>query len=350
VPKMTRDRERNDLISSQHNGRKLAAISRMRIWMVVLVALLATAMAAPSFGQLNRDQSITIVIPYSAGAGADITTRLLAQKVTDNGGPRFVIDYRPGGGGTIGAVTIKRSAPDGSKLFLADTGTFAVNPSLIPDLPYDPIADFAPITPFRTHPLVLAVPMNVAANSVAELVQLANKTPGGLSYASQGWGSGGHVASELLAKASKAPLVHIPYRGSRPALLDLVAGRVAMMSGSYDGVSEFARNKQVKVLAVFAKTRLGVLPEVPTMAEAGYSDIEFDNWFGLVAPAQTPQTIIQVLNEVFVRAARSPDFVERLRTEGISALTSTPEEFSARIKSDITRLAPIVKEIRLQSK
>jgi tripartite-type tricarboxylate transporter receptor subunit TctC len=301
----------------------------------------ASISVAMAQGLSNRP--IRVLTPYAPGAPGDATLRLIAQKASESGGPQVLIETRAGGGGVIAAMATKQAAPDGHTVFLCDIGTFSVNPTLIPNLSYDPVADFKPITTLWLFPSVLAVPASLPANSVKELVELAKRTPGGLSYGSQGAGSGGHIRGEILAKTTGAPLQHVAYKGGAPATVDLVAGRIAFVMGAYAGFQTFVENRQLKILGVSAKQRLAQLPDIPTLGEMGYPDVDLESWFGLAAPARTPDSIIQELNALFVRAAQSPEVKGKLDAMGIPVATSTPAALAALIKSDITRLQPVVK-------
>jgi tripartite-type tricarboxylate transporter receptor subunit TctC len=301
----------------------------------------ASISLAAAQGLSNRP--IRVLTPYSPGAPGDATLRLIAQKASDSGGPQVLIETRAGGGGVIAAMATKQAPPDGHTLFLCDIGTFSVNPTMIRNLSYDPVADFKPITTLWLFPSVLAAPASLPANSVKELVELAKRTPGGLSYGSQGAGSGGHIRGEILARTSGAPLVHVAYKGGAPATVDLVAGRIAFIMGAYAGFQTFVDNKQLKILGVSAKQRLAQLPDIPTLGEVGFPDVDLESWFGLAAPARTPDAVIQELNALFVKAAQSPDVKGKLDAMGIPVFTGTPAALAALIKTDIARLEPIVK-------
>jgi tripartite-type tricarboxylate transporter receptor subunit TctC len=289
------------------------------------------------------DRPIRIVVPFVAGGTSDVGTRLVAAKAADGGGPNIVIENKTGGGGVPGAMSVKEAPPDGTTLLLADLGSFGINVSLMSNLPYDPTRDFKPITTLFNFPSVLSVPAALPVNSVAELVALSKAKSDGLAFGSQGSGSGGHLLAEMFAKTSGANLVHVPYRGVAAAVVDLVAGRVSMLYGSYLSVKAQAEAKAVRILAVTSKQRLKVLPDTPTMAELGYPEVDLDIWFGLVAPAATPDAVVQALHAKFSTAMNSPDIVDRLTAQGVNVATSTPAAFSALIKSDIARVAPVVK-------
>jgi tripartite-type tricarboxylate transporter receptor subunit TctC len=289
------------------------------------------------------DRPIRIVVPFVAGGTSDVGARLVAAKAAEGGGPNIVIENKTGGGGVPGAMSVKEAPPDGTTLLLADLGSFGINVSLMSNLPYDPTRDFKPITTLFNFPSVLSVPAALPANSVAELVALSKAKSDGLAFGSQGSGSGGHLLAEMFAKTSGANLIHVPYRGVAAAVVDLVAGRVSMLYGSYLSVKAQAEAKTVRILAVTSKQRLKVLPDTPTMAELGYPEVDLDIWFGLVAPAATPDAVVQALHTKFSSAMNSPDIVDRLTAQGVNVATSTPAGFSALIKSDIARVAPVVK-------
>jgi len=246
----------------------------------------------------------------------------------------------------IAALATKQSPPDGTTLFLTDLPTFAINPNLLADFPLDPVGDFKPLTLLFAFPSLLVVPADLKANSVADLVALARNTPGGLAYGSQGQGSGGQLLAEMFSKAAGVPFVHVPYRGSAQAYPDLVSGRVSFIFGSYGGAKPFLDDGRLRALAVPSRGRLKALPDVPTLDELGYRDMELDLWYGLVAPAGTPDDVVAALRALFVAQITAPDMIAKLDAQGINVVTSTPAEFAALIKSDLMRLAPIVQSIK----
>jgi tripartite-type tricarboxylate transporter receptor subunit TctC len=312
---------------------------------LVFAAGVGAALLAQSsdVGAQLPDRPIRIVVPYVAGGTSDVGTRLVAGKVAEGGGLNVVVENKAGGGGVPAAMSVKEAAPDGTTLFLADLGSFGINVSLMSSLPYDPTRDFKPITTLFSFPSVLAVPAALEASSVAELIALSKKKPDGLAFGSQGPGSGGHLLAEMLAKTSGANLVHVPYRGVAAVVVDLVAGRVSMLYGSYLATKGQVEAKALRILAVTSKQRLAVLPDTPTMAELGYPEVDLDVWFGLVAPAATPDPVVQALHARFSSAMNSPDIVGRLNSQGVNVVTNTPAGFAALIKSDIARVAPVVK-------
>lgn len=291
---------------------------------------------------LDRSSVIKVIVPYTAGGPTDITLRVLGQRIQAAGGPTIVVENRPGGGQVIGAMVVKDARPDGLTLFVADLPTFAINKTLMKELPFDPVTDFKPITTLFAFPSLLVVPAGSPAKTPRDLVDLAKKTPGGIPYASQGPGSGGQLLSEMFSKATGAPLIHIPYKGSAAAYPDVVAGRVSFIFGSYPGAKPFIEAGTMRALAVPSKQRLKAIPDVPTLAELGILDVDLDLWYGLVAPAGTPDAVIARLREMFLKEMTAPDMVARMDTQGMFVTTNTPAEFTDLIKKDIVRLKPIV--------
>jgi tripartite-type tricarboxylate transporter receptor subunit TctC len=310
------------------------------------IIALASIAGHDAAGQLLSSRPITIIIPFTPGASSDTLQRLVAKKVTENTGQVLVIESRPGGGGSIGAVAVKQALPDGHTLFQANAGTHAANVALYPTLSYDPIKDFRPITLMWTFPQLLAVPLDSPAKSVAELVAYAKSKPGGLSFASQGTGAGGHLLGEMLKRRTGAPMVHVPYRGAGPAAVDLAAGRVDFFFVAFASVRSFLQAGKVRVLAVTSEKRLPAQPDVPTMAEAGFPGIALDAWFGLVAPAGTPDAVIGKLHGAFSQAVRDPEIVKTLIDQGAEAAApNTPAEFAAFIASETEKLGKIVQAV-----
>jgi tripartite-type tricarboxylate transporter receptor subunit TctC len=303
--------------------------------------VLLTGMSSVAIAQ----SSLTIVVPFAAGGTSDISMRAIASTVEEAGGPRIMIENRPGGGGVPAAVAARAAAPNGATLFLANYATFVVNAAMTKNFPFDPVTDFRPITTLFSFPLMLAIPSGIEAKTVPELVALAKNKPGGLSYGSQGVGTAGHLLGELFAKASGAPLVHVPYKGAAQGVVDLVAGRLDMMFIGILPTKPHLESGRLRALAVTSKARLGELPDAPTTAEAGYPDVNTDFvWFGLAAPAKTPASVIANLHERFTRALTSKALQQKLAEQGVALGASTPDEFIARIKADIARFGPLVRE------
>jgi tripartite-type tricarboxylate transporter receptor subunit TctC len=314
---------------------------------VSFTALIAANFIAPTdaTAELLSSRPITIIIPFTPGASSDTLQRLVGRKVTENTGQTLVVESRPGGGGAIAASAVKQAPPDGHTLMQANAGTHAANMALYSTLSYDPIKDFRPITLMWSFPQLLAVPVDSPVKSVAELVAHAKAKPAGLSFASQGTGAGGHLLGEMLKMRTGANMVHIPYRGAGPAAVDLAAGRVDFFFVSFSSVQAFLQAGKVRALAVTSTKRLPIMPETPTMTEAGFGGIEIEPWFGLVAPAGTPDLVIAKLNAAFVKAVRDPEVVKQIIDQGAEALATTPAEFAAFIASQTERYGKIVKSV-----
>jgi tripartite-type tricarboxylate transporter receptor subunit TctC len=306
-------------------------------------ALLAFA-AVLSAGEAAAQSQLTIVVSVAAGGSSDIGMRTIAAQVEKMGGPKIVIENRPGGGGTVATLGVRDATPDGRTLMLASYATHVINPAMAGGTQYDPVKDFQPITTLFSFPVMLTVPAALEAKTVPELIALAKKKPQGLAYASQGVGTAGHLLGELFKKSSGAPLVHVPYKGAAPAVIDLVAARVDLMFvGVLPSKSHMAAGT-LRPLAVTSRTRMQELPNVPTMAETGHPDVNTDFvWFGLMGPAKIPDATVKNLHELFAKAVASPEVRDKLASQGISVESSTPTQFAARIKADAAKFGPIIK-------
>jgi tripartite-type tricarboxylate transporter receptor subunit TctC len=306
--------------------------------------LFAIACIAPAQSQSDfPSRPITIIVPFPPGGSSDTVTRLVAQKLGANLKTNVVIDNRGGGGGVPAALAMKQIAPDGYTVFLANNGLFAIMPALT-DVRFDPVKDFQPITPLCTFPSVLVVPDGSPARSAKDLVELAKSKPGGLNFASQGVGSGGHVLGEMLRLISGAPFTHVPYRGAGPAVTDLAAGNVDLLFSSYVSAIGQVQAGKLRVLGWTAPKRSPTLPDVPTMAEAGYPGVELVVWHGIVAPLGTPPALVKKLNEEFVKAALSPDVVQKAAAQGVEMSNSSPEEFAKLLADDFDRLGKVIRD------
>lgn len=324
----------------------------MRMLIALVSAALAAMAALPANAQTDAfpSRQITILVPFPPGGTSDVVMRLITQKVSESHKTNIVIDNRSGGGGVVAALATKQAAADGTTLFLTNNGLFAITPALGgPDLRFDAIKDFQPITPIVLFPSVLVVPENSPAKSVKELVELARSKPAGLTFASQGVGSGGQILGEMLRLKTGVKLVHVPYRGAGPAMNDIAAGTVDMLFTSYVSAAGQLQGGKSRALAITTAKRSPVLPNVPTIAEAGFPGIELDIWHGLVAPAGTPPAIVRALNEAFVKAAQSPDIVHKMEEQVAAITTSSPEEFAKLIASDIERLGKVIRDAGIKA-
>lgn len=312
--------------------------------MKFFIPFLALAALAPQAqAQAYPRQPVSLVVPFPAGGPTDAMARLLAQKLGERLGQQVVVDNRGGAGGTLAAEAVARARPDGYTLFFGTTGTLAINPSLYPKLRYDPLKDFAPVSLMATTMNVLVVPPNVSAHSLGDLVKLAKARPGELTYASAGNGSSNHLSAELFKARAGIQLTHVPYKGSAPALVDLFGGRVSMM---FDTVAQQAPHiaaGKVRPLAVTGPKRSPLLPAVPTAQEAGLKDYDVTIWFGVLAPAATPAAVVERLNREVVAVMSTDEMKQRMQADGAEAHPTTPAEFTALIRDDIAKWAPVVK-------
>ena len=315
---------------------------------VVCVVLGALFAISGAHAQTFPSRPIRLIVPFPPGGVTDPVARMVGEKAGQSIGQTIIVDNRPGGAGIIGAQIARQAAPDGYTLFMGHSGTHAVNPHLYASLPYDPVRDFQPITLMMSTSHVLVVPESSRARSVAELVALSRSQPEGLTYASQGVGAGGHLLGEMLAARTGARLQHVPYKGSAPALLDLLSGRVDLFFDAVITSAPHVKAGKLRALATASPRRARVLPDVPTMAEAGYAGIDLDFWFALFAPAGTPQEVVRRLHDEFVKALEGPDVAARFTEQGLDIVTSSPEELRALIEADTQRLGRIVREANVR--
>jgi tripartite-type tricarboxylate transporter receptor subunit TctC len=289
------------------------------------------------------EKPIRYLVPYPPGGAGDLMGRSLAQKLAENLGQPVVVDNRAGAGGTLAAEATASAAPDGYTLMGAAMQTHVINVSLLPNLRYDAVKDFTPVSLTHTLPRVLVVNAAVAANNVTELIALAKANPGKLTYSSAGNGSTGQLSGELFKTLAGVDMVHVPYKGSGPAVQDLLAGRISLTFDSVAVWSAHIKSGKVRVLGVTSKKRMGILPDVPSIAEQGLADYEMSNWFGLVGPANLPRDIVARLNTAVGRAMADAEMRKTLTAVAIEPQFTTPEEFAALIRNDIVRWGKIVK-------
>jgi tripartite-type tricarboxylate transporter receptor subunit TctC len=318
----------------------------------LLCALAAVALAGGAFAQTPSNwptKPIRLVVPFTPGGSTDILARSIGKELQDAWGQPVVIDNVPGAGGSIGADKVAKAPADGYTLLMGHIGTLAVNPSLYPNLPYDPIKSFAPVAWVARVPNVLVVHPSVPARTVQELVALAKAKPGQLAYGSGGNGSAANLATEYFKLRTGTSLLHIPYRGTAPATADLMGGQIQVLFTGAPAVLGQIRAGQLRALAVSSPKRLDALPDVPTVAESGYKDFEADQWYGVVAPAGTPRDVIAKLNAQINLSLNSPALKARLNNEGAVAVPATPEAFGAHIAREIARWQPVIKSGRVKA-
>lgn len=314
-------------------GTLFAAATMMSVWLA----------SAQVLAQVYPSRPIKIVIPYSPGnSTSDILGRSLAQKLSADFAQQVIVENRPGANGMIGSEAVARSAPDGYTILFSATGPSAINVSLYKKIPYDPINDFSPITLVAITTSVLVVHPSVPVNSVMDLVKLAKTKPGRLTYGSAGNGGVSHLAGELFNTMAGVKLVHVPYRGMAPAIIDLLGGQTDLMFATMPGTLQQIQGGKLKALAVATARRSEVLPQLPTMSEAGLKGFEASAFFGMFAPAKTPPEIISKLNQGFVKILRSPDVREVMLGQGAEPVGDTPEQFAAFVQAEIKRWARVI--------
>ena len=321
---------------------------------LLFIALLCvgTATHSPAAAQPGPYpvKPIRLVVPFTPGGSTDILARAIGQELTKAWGQSVIVDNVPGAGGAIGADKVAKAAPDGYTLLMGHIGTLAVNPSLYPKLPYNPVKDFAPVAWVARVPNVLVVHPSVAAKNVQELVALAKAKPGQLNYGSGGNGSAANLATEYFKLQTGVAMVHIPYRGTAPAVTDLIGGQIQVLFTGAPAVIGHVKSGQLRALAVSSPKRLDALPDLPTVAQAtGIKDFEADQWYGVVAPAGTPREIITKLNAQINAALNTPELKARLASEGAVATPGTPEVFGALIAREIARWKPVITSGRVKA-
>ncbi len=306
------------------------------------LATLVTAYALAAGAQNYPTKPVRIVVPFPAGGGVDLTARTVSQKLTDYLGQQVVIDNRAGAAGTIGAEHVAKSAPDGYTLLVAGPGSVAVAPLLFPKLGYNPLKDLAPITMLVTMPYIIVAHPSVPAKNAAELIALAKANPGKLNMASGGAGTGQHLAGEFFNVLAGIKMIHIPYKGTAPAIADIMGGH-ADLTFSDPSVLPQLQAGRLKVLGVSGTKRYPPLPNVPTVNESGLPGFDALNWYPLMAPAGTPRDLVMKLNTEAIKALNSPDVRDKLMAQGLIPAPMSPEQLGQFIREDYERWARVIK-------
>ena len=286
---------------------------------------------------------VRIIVPFTPGTGIDILARTAGQKLSERWGQGVVIDNRPGASGNIGNEAVAKSAPDGYTLMVT-ANTFVIAPALSKTLPFDPVRDFAPVTKMATGSMVLAVHPSLPVTTAAALIKLAKARPGEINYASPGSGTPQHMAAELFKLVAGVRMVHVPYKGSAGAVNDLIGGQVPVMFLPLHTALPYAQAGRLKLLAQSGARRSAVAPDCPTFDEAGARGVNVEFWYGMLAPAATPNDIIAKLNAEVATVLRLPEVRDGLHRQGLEAVTGTPEQFAQLIRSDLARWAGVVKD------
>ena len=317
-----------------------------RLLTILLCVAAAQAVAqgpSTSSGQAFPAKPLKMIIPYPPGGGNDTLGRLFAAKLGDRLGQPVVVENRPGAGTLIGTELAAKSPPDGYTILLSSIATHALSPNLYSKVPYDPIKDFAPITLLGIAPTVLVVPADLPAKDLADLVAAAKAKPGGLAYASGGNGTPPHINGEVFKSVAGVDLLHVPYKGGGPALVDLMAGRVQVMLDTAASAMPHVRSGKLRALAITGAKRSPEYPDIPTFAEAGLPGYDTNAWYSMHAPAGTPPEVVRRLNAELVASLKDPDVQARFKQLTTEPVGNTPEEFAAFVKAELDKYARVIK-------
>jgi tripartite-type tricarboxylate transporter receptor subunit TctC len=316
--------------------------------LLLAAGLAGSLLTAPAFGQAYPTHPVKIIVPFATGGPADIYARFIAPRLQETMGQPFVVDDRPGAGSVIGTDAVAKSAPDGYTLLLM-SNTHTVNETLVPNKPFVLMRDFVGIAPINYSDLVLVATPSLKASTIKELIQLAKAQPGKLNYASSGVGTPYHMAGELFKSMADVYLVHIPYKGSSGARTDVLGGQVDMMFDAVTTMAEQVKGGKVKALATTGRQRSAVLPDVPTVSEAGVPNYEATIWLGLMAPKGTPKAIVDRLNEAVSRIASQPDVKQLWARQGATPLVMTPAVFDKYLQDDIAKWSKVIKSAHIKA-
>ena len=309
-----------------------------KVLVVVLISMLSAAAHAQGF----PNKPVKLVVPYPPGGPTDIVARVVGQRLSEQTGQQFIVDNRAGAGGNIGAEAVARSPADGYTLLVATTA-HAINMSLFRKLGYNTLKDFAPVSPLTHGPLVIVANPALPAQNVRELIALARAKPGAINFASSGNGQSTHLSGELFNAMAGVKMTHVPYKGSSPALTDVMGGQASLMFDTMLSAMPFVKSGKLKALAVTSAKRSPAAPDLPTVAESGLPGYETIAWNGIVAPTGTPKEVIARLSAELKRALEMPEVREKFAAQGFAAAWSTPEEFAAFLKAEVDKWAPVVK-------
>ena len=309
---------------------------------LIFAAVIMPCMVTTVCAQTYPTKTIRVIVPFTPGGGNDISARFIAQRLTEAFKQSVIVENRPGAGSTVGTDMVAKSAPDGYTLMVIHNA-IAINQTLYPKLPYDAVRDFAQVALVGVTTNTLVVHPTLPVKNTKDLIALAKSKPDALNYASTGGGGTSHLAMEYFRLSTGTAIVHIPYKGTAPALTDMVAGQTQVMISALPGTMPFINAKRLTALATSGKKRSVFLPALPTLAEAGVKDYEFDTWYGMHAPIKVPREIIEKLNGAIVKALANPDVKQQLANQGIEAGGATPEEFARFVRSEIEKMGKIIK-------
>ena len=322
----------------------------MRSLQLTVIIISACLAAVPSSHAQNYPvKPIRVINPYTPGGGVDAVLRPLTQKMSENLKQNILVEYRPGANGMIGSEAVARSAPDGYTLLAGTTSALTMNPAIYTKVSYEPVKDFVPISNFAEAAFILSVHPSVPAKNVKEFIALAKARPNQLTYASFGVGSIAHLGAELFSIMTGVTMLHVPYKGSVPAVTDLVAGHVMLIFDSMQSQMPQVRANRLRPLGIAAAKRSPAAPEIPTISEAGVPGFELVSWYGVLAPANTPREIITRLHSEIVKALATPDVRERIESYGTVVVGNTPEEFASQIRGDVAKWAKVARAANIRA-
>ncbi len=309
-----------------------------------LGAIALAAASAGAFAQAYPTKPVTIIVPWPPGGPSDIAARPMAKLLSEDMKQTFIIDNRGGAGGNIGSAMVAKAAPDGYTLLITSSAPIVINPSLYKQMPFDPPKDLAPITNLLRVPLILAVHPSVPAKNLQELIAYVTSQKGKVQYASAGNGTPQHLTGELFKATAKLDMIHVPYKGSAPAITDLIGGHVPIMFDSAIAILPHIKSGKVRAIAITSAKRSSILPDVPTFEQSGMKGFESYAWYGFFAPAKTPKEIIAKLNAEALKAMKHPEWQKVLAETGSENVGDTPEQFAAFTKAEATKWAKVVKD------
>ena len=317
-------------------ARSRFVLGAVALWVLTTASLCATAQDFPT-------RPVRFIVGFVPGGIADLLARALAQKLTDAWGQQVIVDNRAGGGGVISMQLVSKAAPDGYTLLMGSSTQFSINPALRPNLPYDPVRDYTPISNAAITPVILTVPAASAARSLQDLIQLAKKDT--LSYGSTGYGGAPHIAGELFKRAAGVPMTHIPFKGGGESIVAIMGGHVQASFGAVSTAQPHLRGGRLRALGVTTVKRMSAIPDVPTFAEQGLPGFEVVQWYGVFAPAGLPPAVLRKTNESLVRALGVADFREQFNAQGVELMQSTPAVFGSYVKGELARWTKVLKEM-----
>jgi len=303
--------------------------------------------AAAAAQETYPAKPVSVIVPFAPGGGADVMARLIFSKVSKSLGQSFVIENKPGAGGLLGADIVAKSKPDGYTLLLGQTGPNAINPALFKDLPYDPIKDFAPVIQLTSYPYVIIAHPSIPAKTFQELIEQSKAQPGRYTFGTAGLGSSAQLAGEMLMRETGIKMVHVPFKGAGPALLNTISHVVDVTFGDMASATPQVNAGKVRALAVTGPKRVPLLPDVPTVAELGYAGFDAQAWHGVYAPADTPDAIIDKLNGAIAVVLKEPEIIKRLQGDGIEPIGESPRAFGEYTAKEVKKWGDIVRDANI---